>query len=120
MDNQLRYDRSALVSELEKAGGRVTGTSVRCPFHEDKSASGSIHQDDAGVWRYTCHGGLCGASGDVFDIQARRSGKTTAEVLKSLPEASQTRLAAKYSGTLTQKKVYKTISDFCTSLWPLF
>jgi hypothetical protein len=111
MDSPLRYYREELVKELEKAGGRVTGTSVRCPFHEDKSASGSIHQDDTGVWRYTCHGGLCGASGDIYDIQARRTGRTMAEVLKSSPETGQTRQQPKYRGTLIEKKVFKTISD---------
>jgi len=75
IDQTIRLDRSALVRELEDAGGVVRGSSVRCPFHEDKAASGSIHQDDAGVWRFKCFAGGCGFSGDVYDIRERRTGE---------------------------------------------
>ncbi len=70
--NFLRADRDALVRALTDAGAKVTGSAVRCPFHDDQRASGSIHRDDQGTWRYKCHG--CDAAGDVLDIVRRARG----------------------------------------------
>ena len=74
-----RDDMAPLVAELTIAGGEVHGTEVKCPFHQDGKPSGSIHHDKDGVWRFTCHS--CGASGDVYDISARRQNIPLAEVL---------------------------------------
>lgn len=69
---QLRGDRGRLVAALQEAGAAVQGSSVRCPFHADSRASASIHEDDSGTWRVTCH--ACGAGGDVVDIVQRSRG----------------------------------------------
>ena len=64
-----RQNREALERELTEAGAEIRGNEVRCPWHDDRHASGSIWQDAEGVWRYTCH--VCDAGGDVFDLRAR-------------------------------------------------
>ena len=69
----LRHDREALVKEIELAGGTVRGSSVFCPYHDDRNASGSIYKDEHGAWRYRCHG--CGVGGDVYDIRKLRTGE---------------------------------------------
>ena len=66
----VKADRGKLVQALEDAGATVSGTSVFCPFHPDKHASGSVHQND-GTWLYTCH--TCNwnrtkSTGDVVDV----------------------------------------------------
>lgn len=68
-------DRDRLVAALEKAGAEVSGQTVRCPFHDDQTPSGSIHQDTDGTWMYTCHGPECGWN------RGKRSG-TAAAVAK--------------------------------------
>jgi hypothetical protein len=69
----LRRDRGALVTALQTAGAVVTGSAVKCPFHEDGQASGSVHEGGGG-WVYTCHacdwnGGK--RSGDIIDVVRR-------------------------------------------------
>ena len=78
---QLRQDRAALVAELEQAGAEIRGSEVKCPYHDDRHASGSVWQDPEGVWRYKCH--ACDASGDVFDLQSRNSGRAVGDILKA-------------------------------------
>ncbi len=68
--NALRTDKGTLERELVGLGARIRGANVNCPFHEDKGASGSMHSDDQGVYRFTCHATGCGFSGDIFDVQA--------------------------------------------------
>ena len=82
----LRQDRAALVHELKQAGAEIRGSEIRCPWHDDRHASGSLWQDEQGVWRYKCH--VCRAGGDVFDLRARRSGRPVGDVLR---EANGTR-----------------------------
>ena len=70
----LKKDRGRLTAELEAAGATVTGTTVRCPFHEDTNPSGGIHELDGGQWAYTCHGCTWNGdtkSGDVVDVVKR-------------------------------------------------
>ncbi len=69
--NRLRADRTALAKALEDAGATVSNGKVNCPFHPDKTASGSIHKGDDDAWRFTCHG--CSwnegqKTGDVLDV----------------------------------------------------
>ena len=78
----LRRDQAALLAELEAAGAVVKGKAIRCPFHDDKHPSASIHQGKDGVERFVCHAGSCGFSGDIFDVRARAQGRPVAEVLK--------------------------------------
>ena len=81
-DKSIRFDRNALVTALQGAGAVVTGQSVKCPFHEDGNPSGWISQGKKdNVWRYQCHDVKCGVSGDIFDIQAKISGKPLGNVL---------------------------------------
>jgi len=74
-----RTDRGALEQALRDAGATIRGQEVRCPFHDDKHASGSLYRDEGGVWRYKCH--ACGFGGDVFDVLARATGSTLGDVL---------------------------------------
>ena len=74
-------DRDTLVAALEAAGCEVKGKTVRCAFHGDRNASGSIYEGDDGRWRYKCHS--CEARGDAADIEALHTGRPLAEVLKS-------------------------------------
>ncbi|HPC93819.1 MAG TPA: hypothetical protein PLU87_02680, partial [Sedimentisphaerales bacterium] len=83
---RLRQDRAALVEELRQAGAEIRGSAVRCPWHDDRCASGSIWQDSEGIWRYKCH--VCGAGGDLFDLRSRRSGRPVGDILR---EANGTR-----------------------------
>ncbi|HRS12979.1 MAG TPA: AAA family ATPase [Sedimentisphaerales bacterium] len=84
---QLRQDRAALARELEQAGAEIRGSAVRCPWHDDRHASGSVWQDVEGVWRYKCH--VCGAGGDVFDLRAKNSGRAVGDVLKGDRQATE-------------------------------
>jgi KaiC/GvpD/RAD55 family RecA-like ATPase len=115
-EQAIRFDREALAEELTLAGGAVRGSAVRCPFHDDRSASGSIHQGEDGVWRFTCHGGSCNVSGDVYDIRALRTGRTTAEVLKSQCDASPKPSRESCRSATPAKKVWPTLAELETSL----
>jgi hypothetical protein len=69
----LKRDRAQLVAALEAAGAKITGRTVRCPFHPDEHPSGGIHEYN-GVWRYTCQ--ACDwnrgkRTGDVLDVVRR-------------------------------------------------
>lgn len=71
--DELRADRGRLVAALEDAGAVVRGDSVKCPFHADTSASGSLHNRE-GAELFTCHG--CNwndgkATGDVVHVVQR-------------------------------------------------
>ena len=84
MQASVRLDRNALIIELVCSGvqpGTIKGSLVTCPYHDDKSPSGSIYADADGVWRYKCHDAACGVSGDVFDLRARRTGLSIGAVL---------------------------------------
>jgi len=68
-----------LINELDQAGAIFKGTAIVCPFHEDHNPSGGIFEGKDGIWRFKCHS--CGAGGDVFDIEARRTGRPLSEIL---------------------------------------
>jgi hypothetical protein len=80
MINSRQTNKNALIAELELAGAVVKGTAILCPFHEDGNPSGGVFQGKDGIWRYKCHS--CGAAGDVFDIESRRTGEPLAAILK--------------------------------------
>lgn len=77
-----RRDRGALEAELRAAGADIRGTTVKCPFHDDKHPSGSIYADSEGVWRYKCNAAACGFGGDLYDVRARASGKDVKDILR--------------------------------------
>ncbi|MEN6336479.1 MAG: AAA family ATPase [Phycisphaerales bacterium] len=102
----LRQDRTALEAELKSAGAEIRGTAVKCPFHADDHASGSIYQTD-GVWRFKCQVPTCGVGGDLYDIRARVSGRPLAEVLKEAdPDARPAQAPSAKS-----PKIHKTLGD---------
>ena len=78
---QERSSREVLEQALRDAGAAIRGQEVRCPFHDDKHASGGIYRSDDGAWRFKCHGASCGFCGDVFDVRVRATGKPIGEVL---------------------------------------
>jgi 5S rRNA maturation endonuclease (ribonuclease M5) len=88
-----RTDRDALIHALETAGAVIRGTTVKCPFHDDSSPSGSIWRDDAGVWRFKCHG--CDWGGDVYDVEAKAAGKSTEHYLRDLRQVDTPKAPAK-------------------------
>lgn len=77
----IRRDRAALEAELRNAGARIRGNTFTCinPDHDDRHASGSIHQGDDGAWRAKCH--VCDTRWDVFDVAALNQGRDVADVL---------------------------------------
>lgn len=86
--HDLRGDRHAMAQALHEAGAEVTsGRNIRCPFHDDKSASGDLYRDQNGAWKYKCHTATCGVFGDVFDILARARGTSPDVELKRLCDA---------------------------------
>lgn len=73
-----RDSRDELVRAL---GVSLKGNACRCPWHDDKHPSASIHHDQDGAWRFHCF--VCGLKLDVFDVIARREGRLLADVLKN-------------------------------------
>lgn len=80
---QVRGDRDVLAKALRDAGAVfVKANAIRCPFHDDGHASGDIHRDEQGVERFKCHAASCGFYGDVFDVQAKASGRKSEDLLR--------------------------------------
>ena len=77
-----RTTRGPLVEGLAEAGCQVTSDKrIPCPFHDDEHASAEIRQGQDDVYRFHCYAATCGFHGDVFDVRAKISGKTVADVL---------------------------------------
>ncbi len=109
-----RFNQGLLTSELESAGAEIKGLSVKCPFHDDKSPSGSLYQDTAGVWRYKCHSSECAFGGDVYDVRAKVQARPLAEVLKESSPANKPPRTQKL--TDSQPRVFPTleaIAEIC-------
>ncbi len=85
----LRHDRASLEAALRQAGAVIKGTSVRCPFHDDANASGSLYERDE-HWRFRCH--ACGFCGDLYDVLARATGTTLGSVLADERQGTRTDL----------------------------
>src|SRR5690348_14845021 len=65
-----RQSREALIDALTLAGAKVIrGNTACCPWHDDRSPSGSIHQRGDGAWAFRCH--VCDINEDVFGIRKR-------------------------------------------------
>lgn len=73
----LRQSKSAIVGAL---GVSLKGKACKCPFHDDRHASASVHYDQDGCYRFHCF--TCNWKGDVFDVRARMEGRTVGDVLK--------------------------------------
>jgi len=77
LQTQLKQERAPLVEAL---GVRlINGKSCKCPFHDDKHASGSVFQDQDGGWKFHCH--TCDWSADVFDVRARVENRPLGDIL---------------------------------------
>lgn len=74
-----KQSRERLMAELENAGAHFRGRNCKCPFHDDRSPSGSVYEHE-GSWYFKCHG--CQFHGDVFDVIAKTTGRDVADVLK--------------------------------------
>lgn len=113
-----RHSQSPLLQALKLAGADVSKpNAIRCPFHEDDNASAGIYSDDAGVWRFKCHG--CDEGGDVFDIRAKIEGKPVGDVLKAASngQGHRGKIVATYNytdagGTLLYQVVRFEPKDF--------
>lgn len=104
-----RRDRAQLEHALRAAGaGEPRGNAIRCPFHDDRNASGSIYADEHGVWRMKCH--TCKtAPMDVFDVTQAHTGRPVADQLVELRPGM----------TLTPRKparVFATLDDVVASV----
>jgi len=97
-----RKDKSALLAELQAAGAKVRGGAVACPFHDDRHASGSVYEDEAGVWRFRCHAQECAFHGDLFDVRARATGRSVEDVLRDEAAGGPAK---------RREKRYRTIED---------
>jgi DNA primase len=80
MIHHRQTNKAELITELERVGAVVKGSTVKCPFHKDGNPSASIFQGKDSIWRFHCH--ACDVSGDVFDIESRRTGEPLAAILK--------------------------------------
>jgi len=71
---------------LETAGARFTGDKAcTCPFHRDSNPSAGLYQSENGTWRFKCQ--VCDSMNlDVIGIEARLTGMTAEEVIKSSGE----------------------------------
>ena len=83
--NTLRCDKALLLSELQAAGAEIRneGREIKCPFHEDRTASAGVYED-GGVWKYKCQAASCGVGGDVVDVIAASTRRSVTDVLKDL------------------------------------
>lgn len=85
----LRSNRGELLAALGIDASTVRGNAVRCPFHDDRIPSASVKVGDDGAWRFHCHG-PCKWSGDVFDVRARKNGRTVDDELSAVREPAIT------------------------------
>lgn len=99
---QLRQSREPLIRAL---GVSVKGKACKCPYHDDKTPSASVHLDADGAWRFHCF--TCEWKGDVFDVMARNEGRQLGDVLKE----------ARGEAQVEKVVVYPTLEK-ATSLFP--
>ena len=79
-----RFNKEVLIDELKLAGARFKGSSIFCPFHDDKHPSAGIYQSKKdNVWRFKCQSTQCGFIGDIFDVKAKRSGKDVKDIVRN-------------------------------------
>ncbi len=93
----IQQNKPALIAELEKAGAKFKGNSCTCPFHDDKNPSAGVYQGQDSVWRFKCQ--VCGIGGDIFDMQAKITGRSLNDVLR------------RDNGKVTKTQAFKTMAD---------
>ncbi len=104
----MKRDKKMLLDALRQAGAEIKGSSIKCPFHKDRTPSGSVYQDSEGVWRFKCHAASCGFCGDVFDVQSRASNRPLKGILQENREPPKSKAAVKSS---KPQKAYSTIEQ---------
>ena len=80
----MQGDRAALESELRALGAVFRGRRVKCPFHDDRTASGEVRLGSDGIWRYYCYAAGCGFKGDIFDVRSKATGRPVADLIREL------------------------------------
>lgn len=114
----LRTDQFPLLEEMRKAGADVSRPkAIRCPFHDDKHPSSSIYEDEKGIWRFKCF--ACDINYDVYDVQAKLSNRTPADILRELKQDSppvRKYLPPPVKKTPDEAKVYASIDEIRNSL----
>lgn len=75
-----QHTRPSIVAVLDRHGLEVVERTgwrpVRCPYHDDSTASASVNTD---LGAFTCH--ACGVKGDVYKLLMYREGITFPEAL---------------------------------------
>lgn len=98
-------DIVSVISEvvtLDKRGSRFVGC---CPFHEEKTGSFTVYQDDQ---RFHCFG--CHESGDVLDFLQKYHGMTLPEVIKMIkPDYKPNRRRQKPSAERSHKTLCQSM-----------
>lgn len=79
-----KRSRREIEGLLSEAGARdYHRPSFCCPFHNDAHASAAIRRSgDTGAWYFYCY--TCGINDDVWDLEARITGRSTEDVLRDL------------------------------------
>ena len=77
---QIRTDRDALIGELKRAGARFKGSSIYCPFHDDKNKPSLWVDAERNL--FGCR--ACDARGDVINFVAMLEGWTIQETIKNM------------------------------------
>ena len=102
----IRTSRDTLVASFAPLDVRFRGNACKCPFHDDKTASGGVYESDGGVWRFKCQ--ACGVQGDIFDIRAKINGTTVDDELRKESE----------NATPRRKAVAKIAADYRDTVYP--
>lgn len=94
--DSVRRDRNTLASALREAGANfVRPNAIKCPFHDDRHASGDIHAGGDGIFRFKCHAAGCGFYGDVFDVRAKMTGGRAGDLLREFRHMHDTKATGK-------------------------
>lgn len=83
--DDMKRDRGVLERTItEHTGKSMRGRECGCPFpeHPDKHPSAGIWEGGDGTWLFKCH--PCNFAGSFIDVEARLTGRTTADVIRSL------------------------------------
>ncbi len=95
MNNQTNFkldsakrDRSKMETLLREKDGSInfSKNKIRCPFHDDKTASASLKAAESGIYYFKCF--VCDITYDLISLQAEVEGKEIGDVLKGYKDDS--------------------------------
>lgn len=109
--DNIRQSYDAICEALRYAGATKPGKSMICPFHEDKTPSGGLYQDEHGIWRFKCHAASCNFLGDVFDIKARAMNTPVENLLREASGNDERRIVRK-APPEKPARVHASMEDF--------